>query len=174
MVLSKFYNESNVNRMNQQNMQQFYEQQSMNGFPGSGPAGFQGSSQVPPSSYNGSTPTTNRYRLQNGMPRYSQNDESFEMQSPQNAMSQHQQTPGNYPNFMDPRMSGFDPRSRPSYEPPPNGMVPGMEGYNPNMYSKLQMSEMAGLFSNAAALQQRQRMNLFVPGRENVSINFTE
>ena len=166
----------NVNQHQQQNMlQQFFEQQqgNINGFPG---AGFQTNQQLP-SSFNGpssgSNPflTNSNYRQQNGMTsRFGMNEqsESFDMQSPPNPQSQQQ----GFPNFMDPRMGGFDPRNRPNFDP--NGLMSGMDGFSGNSSypGKMRMNEMAAMFSNPAAMAafQRQRMSMFGQGRENVSV----
>ena len=151
-------------------MQQFYEQQpqnNINGFPAG--TAFHGSQQGP-SSYNGSNSTTTPYRNHNGIPRYSQNEnESFE--SSQNSLSQ---PSVNYPtggNYMDPRISGFDPRNHSSYDPQ-NGMVPGMDVFSQNLYpGKGRLNEMAGMLNNPATMTafQRQRIGIFGPGSENVS-----
>lgn len=158
--------------MNQQNMmQQFFDQQqaNVNGFPGTG---FQGNQQIPGSYGNGPTAGSNPYmansniRQQNGLSRYGMNEsETFDMQSPSNS-----QTPPNFQNFMDPRLSGFDPRNRPNFDP--NGMMPGMDAFNGNgsFPGKMRMNEMAAMFNNPAALAafQRQRMaGMFNAGREN-------
>ena len=90
---------------------------------------------------------------------------NFDMQSPNTQA---------FPNFMDPRMSGYDPRSRPNFDP--NGMMPpGMDSYgnNSGFSSKMRMNEMAAMFNNPAALaaMQRQRMSsMFTQGRDNVSL----
>ena len=82
------------------------------------------------------------------------------------------QTQG-FQNFMDPRMSGYDPRNRaPNYDP--SNMIAGMEPYsgsggNPTYSAKMRMNDMAAMFGNPAAVaayQQRQRMSLFGQGRE--------
>ena len=161
--------------MNHQNMmQQFFDQQqqqsNMNGFPGSS---FQPNQQIP-NSYNGPTGGPNpfmansSFRQQNGLSRFGMSEsDNFDMQSPPIST----QTQQGFPNFMDPRMGGYDPRSRPNFDP--NNMMPGMDGYggNSNYSAKMRMNEMAAMFGNPAAIAalQRQRMNMFGQGRDTVS-----
>ena len=165
--------------MNHQNvMQQYFDPQqqqaNMNGFPGT--PGFQSNQQS--SSFNGPTSNTNPYMTsannfqQNGVPRFSSNTstsindtESFDsnMQTAPNSQ------PQMFPNYMDPRMSGYDPRTRPNFDP----MSTGMDAYsgNSNFPNKMRMNEnMAALFNNPAAMAafQRQRMGMFGPGRDGV------
>jgi len=165
--------------MNQQNvMQQQYfdpqQQASMNGFPGA--TGFQANQQIS-SSFNGPTSATNPYMTnannfrQNGGSRFNtgagNDSENFDnIQSP-NSNAQNQMYPNN---FMDPRMSGFDPRTRPNFDP----MSTGMDGFgNSNYANKMRMNEnMANMFNNPAAIAafQRQRMGMFNQGREGVCL----
>jgi len=165
--------------MNHQNMMhQFFDQQqqssSMNGFPG---PGFQPNQQIP-NSFTGPTGGANSFmgsssfRQQNGLSRFGMNDsDNFEMQpNPPNSTQQSQQ---GYPNFMDPRIAGYDPRNRPSFDP--NNMMPGMDyGGNSNYSAKMRMNEMAAMFGSPAAMAalQRQRINMFGQGRDSVSHNF--
>ncbi|XP_002157646.4 AT-rich interactive domain-containing protein 1A [Hydra vulgaris] len=154
--------------MNQHNMmQQFYEQQpqnNINGFP-TGSA-FHGNQQ---GTYNGSSSTSTPYRNQNGMPRYSQNEnDSFESTQSNMSQSSVNYTAGN--NYMDPRVIGFDPRNHSNYETQ-NGMVQGMELFSQNMYpGKGRFNEMTGMINPGSAFQ-RQRM--LGPGSDNDFISPT-
>ena len=155
--------------MNHQNMQQYFDPQqqqaNMNGFPGT--PGFQ--SIQSSSSFNGPTSNTNPYMTsannfqQNGAPRFNSNTsgndtESFNsnMQTAPNSQSQM------FSNYMDPRMSGYDPRSRPNFDP----MSTGMDGYSGGSNFPNKMA----LFNNPAAMAafQRQRMGMYGQGREGV------
>lgn len=155
--------------MNHQNMMhQFFDPQqaNMNGY--SGASNFQ-SNQQNSSSFNGPTPSSNPYmsnpnfRQQNGVSRFGSgsDNENFDgMQSPSSNQQNQQQ---GFPNFVDPRMGGFDSRTRPNFDP----MSGGMHGFASN---KMRMNDMA-LFNPAAmAAFQRQRMGMFPQGRENVSM----
>lgn len=160
-------------KMNHQNMMQQYfdpqqQQTSMNGFPGS--TAFQPNQQIS-SSFNGPTSVSNPYitsagyHQQNGVSRYStgtENENYDNIQSAANSQAQAQM----FPNYIDPRMSGFDPRSRPNFDP----MSTGIDGFGSNMNfpGKMRMNDsMTAIFNNPAALtafQQRQQMGMY--GRE--------
>ena len=157
-------------------MQQFFDPQqqaNMNGY--SGASGFQ-SNQQNTNSFNGPSATNNPYmnntnfRQQNGISRFGAGNESTEnfegMQSPPTNQSLQQ----GFQNFVDPRISNFDPRNRPNFDP----MSSGMHAFlgNSNNPSKMRVNDMAALFNNPAAMAayQRQRMGMFGQGRENVGI----